>query len=391
MMKKVARLATATLVMAILVPDTAYPTGGSGMSYSERTRIKAGQKIKNVTTSRTTDDRRGDTTDNFMDSVIYNDIHWKRTNYTLEDDYSEEVGKGGQKAILLDAPATRELKRLAAKEKQYKAKIAAKIAAAKAPKSYFAGGYCRTTSALSVSRSSEFVEMSCLIDFGDNNTRPATVFAAVYPDYKREVLIALPIYASFEDGRRVNVDGIILRSNRTSYNIADWVDSKRIRKLVAESGLAINDVAYRYASAYMTALQDSRVHTKTSYITETSDTGTKTLVPVQSKEVDPPRKKDYFMAAGVEIVSRLFAMFGKSYLYDVRPLFRIGAGKKVWVEGVFSSDIRRTGQKFGEINNNTIQKTETNNQQYINKVEGHIDQFGVAGKGSRAVKMGGQK
>jgi hypothetical protein len=241
---------------------------------------------------------------------------------------------------------------------------------------YFGGGFCRMKTPVEISRASEFSTLSCLINFGKSEYRKVEVFIGVYPDYKKEMLIGLPIYATFENGNRAIVNGIVMRKDKGSVNIADFVDGQRMRKLIGENALAINDVAYRYSTAYMMALQASRIREEVEYVnTVDPNTGNSVPVPVATRNIAPPKATDFFAAAGIEIATRLFASIGKDYLYDTRPLFKIYEGKMVWVEGVFEFDTSKIGSRFGNIAENQIKNADKNNESWINERNAVINKY----------------
>ncbi|CAA6806873.1 MAG: Unknown protein [uncultured Sulfurovum sp.] len=296
--------------------------------------------------------------DNLLDVVIYYDTFEKYSNNVP---YREGV-TSSKKAdtIALGTPLTnymQEQRTIYAKEKN-----ASKVSKKTTP-AYFVGGECSVVTPVEISKSSEFTTFNCMLDFGGEYRR-AEVFAGVYPDYEREILIALPIYASFSNGTRANFNGIVLRKNRGSINIADSVDSKRIRHLVAESALLTNDVAYRYATEYMSAVKYSNISTEITYHKTRDEDGNIISTPISSTKIKPPQLEDYFMAAGVELVSGFVGLIGKNYLYDTRPLFTMNREKRVHVEGVVVFDNQGLAKKFGTISSKELANSMNNNAQY---------------------------
>jgi len=322
-----------------------------------------------------TEDRKGTIKDNLLDSVIYTDVLRKTTNkkpYLQGSELAHAKPFGADMAT----PATDLANEAGKLEQERLARLAAESDKAKETPSYFGGGYCRMRTPVNISKSSEFSVLSCLINLGQNQYRRAEVFAGVYPDYEREILIALPIYATFESGARVHVSGVVLNENKSSFDIADYVDNRRIRQLVGEAGLATNDIAYRYASAYMSALQESKIKEDIEYVsTVDPNTGLTIPVPVATRNVEPPKTADYFAAAGVELVSKLFSIGTKEYMVSADPLFKAYGGKRVWIEGIFEADNKGISEEFGRINSKQIQNVDNNNRDWIRRRDSIINQY----------------
>ena len=330
-----------------------------GEKYLRDTRRATGDKVKSALEGKKVEDRIGGKFDNYMDTVIWNDTFKKKTNNVAQ---SQSI-TAGEKSIVLDSPANR-LKAQWAVEEEKLAKLqkAMKDKNQTIP-TYFAGGYCTLYDTLSNSKSTEYGKLDCLLDFGKGKYRRVEVFAAFYPDYKREIVMAIPIYASFENQSRATFSGIIMTSDKTSFNVSGWVDNKRIQKLLGEGLLMTSDTIYRYTTGYLSALEKSRTHEKVEYVVTQGVFGEK-VTPVKTKNVEPPRADDYLLGAGIELLTNLFTIHGKDYLYSQQPLFAVYP-QKLYVEGVVSFDNKGLAKKFGEISNVEVEKSNTNNKTWI--------------------------
>ena len=343
----------------------------------DRARKKSGMKMVSSATGQEESDSKNTDFDTYFDSVVYMDSYEKITNGAVSQDETT-VATGGNNAFMLATPAADMIAYAKTVEAENRKKEAQKKEAESKTPSYFGGGYCTMETPVTISRSSEFSTLSCLINFGESEYRKVDVFIGVYPDYKRELLVGIPIYATFENGKRANVNGIVMRRNRSSINIADYVDAQRLRKLTAENALAINDVAYRYSTAYLQALQLSRIQEDVQYVnTVDPNTGNSVPVPVATRNIAPPKATDYFAAAGIEIVSQIFASIGKEYLYDTRPLFEIHKGKMVWMEGIFEFDHSKISMRYGKIAENQVQNADKNNNAWIRDRNKIIDKYDI--------------
>ena len=305
--------------------------------------------------------------DDLYDTVIYNDNYYQRShnNPTLFNN----VMKAEPNSLVLDKPATRYFAQIEEQSKKQKALEDARLAEEAKKKNtipkYFVGGYCIAMQRTELIKSSGFTTLDCDLNFGDEyGYRHAQVFASVYPDYKREIAIAIPIYATFDSGARATFNGIILNNTKTSLNIANEVETYKIRQNVVKYGLAMSDVAYQYANAYLTQLQLSRINQEISYIpTQTSNGGVVTT-PVQTTNVEAPKAGEYLALAGIGLLDRLLAIGADNLMADTAPLFTIYKGNRVWIEGVVDFDKNGASNKFGEISKGIKDEVTKNNDTY---------------------------
>jgi hypothetical protein len=335
-----------------------------GEAYLEETRKITGDITESAANGKLTEDRRGGYFDNYMDTVIWNDTFTKKTNKIPQ----VQISVAGQQAIPLDSPVEKlkvewdeeeaRLEKLRAANKKKNKRIPA----------IFAGGYCTFDETLSISKSNVYGKLDCLLDFGDGQYRRAEVFTGFYPDYKREMVIAIPVYMTFENQSRATFSGIVLKSNKSSMNMAGWIDNRRMQKMLGEGLLATNEIVYKYASGYMNALQQSKIREEVVYPDGNLSRGAllSGYYPSTTKirNVAPPEAKDYIITAGIELLSNIFAIGGKDYLYSKQPLFAVYP-QKVYVEGMVSFDNQGLARRFGQISQNTENRANTNNQQWL--------------------------
>jgi len=327
-------------------------------------------KIDAVSEGNTTTDKVGKNIDNYYDSVVWVDISKKQTHgVPLTFTFSN----GKNLTIMLDHPVEKINQIFKQKEAELKAKIAKQNINKEI--SYFAGGYCSIYRGVSISKSREFLKLNCNMDFGKNQYRPVSIFVALYPDYKREEVYAIPIYAELPSGNRATFNGIVLNESKTSANLADFVDNARLRKLLGESALATNDIAYRYITGYLNAKQESRNKVELHYITTTENNVTNTI-PIQTRTIAPPKVSDYLIGAGVELLAKLFSIKGKDYLYSSQPLFIINP-KKVYVEGIMSFDNKGLAKRFGAISKDTEESSSRNNDVWNKNIDNIIKNYKI--------------
>jgi len=318
----------------------------------------------------------GEVPDAFMDTVIYNDLHDKRSHRgqdVLIQPPVETFGGG----IKLATPETDYINYVTAqaKKQQEAAEKAqrAKEAIKKEKPKYFVGGYCVATQRTEIIKASTFGSFNCELDFGNGIYREASIFAGIYPDYQREIAIAVPIYATMPNGQRMEMSGVIMSVNKTTLNIANEVESYKIRRWVAKYGLAFNDIAYRYATMWLSDVRASRTTMETSYM-PTNIGGLPTTTPVQNINTEPPKASDYWAAMGAELITRLFAIGAENILEDTSPLFTIYKGQRVWVEGIIDTDNSKIFGRMKEVTKEKIEQIKQNNQIFMQQQYEPINQ-----------------
>jgi len=342
-------------------------------------RKDSGQKLKTMSTSNSSsvEDREEINKDKFVDTVIYNDIY-KKTLHGGKMKIVQANGSGEVNGLKLATPATDMLNYMAEQDEKYKqSEMIKKQEASKEKQNkpapiYSVGGYCTVGNSVKIVRSSEFTVLDCLLDFGSGEYRNAQVFAGVYPNYKKEVLVMLPIYATFENQNKGSFNGIVMTASHSSLNIADSVERFKIRRLVGEYGLDINDVAYRYATLWLTQSILSRTETRIDYIPVQGANGT-VNTPIVTSKVAAPSKDDFWAMAGAELVTKLFSIGAENLLKDSSPLFTVNTGKRVWVEGVVSFDAVGIHGKYGLIEKEVKQGIEHDNKEYNKNANRALD------------------
>jgi len=351
--------------------------------YVDNTRLDSGvgqHKIA-ITEDGWIDDEKGKIDDTLLDTVIYNDTYFKVSHFGLLYHHNGDINhmrgrKLGGEVKTLARPATLLSMELAKQEVALheQRRIDAEREANKSAETpfYFVGGYCTVNTPVKIIRHSEFTTLNCLLDFGNGEYRDAEVFAGVYPNYKKETLTVLPIYTTFRNERKVSMEGVVMSEDKGSLNIADHVETFLIRKLVAEYGLVVNNVAYKYANLYIANKIQSSIETRVDYIEQVDNNGVSRSVPIVTETQAPLSKKDFFAAAGLELFGKVLASIGESVLEDSNPLFRIFKGKRVFIEGVISTGGEGVMKGYGRMRKELKAGIKGDNTRYDQKIQNTI-------------------
>lgn len=154
----------------------------------------------------------------------------------------------------------------------------------------------------------------------------------------------------------------------------------------------VNDIVYQYASDYMSALMQSRI--KEEYVYPPGVDGNNTN-PYNGyygysrgqriTNVAPPEARDYIITAGMQILTNIFAITGKDYMYAKTPLFAVYP-QKVYVEGMVSFDRQGLAQRFGQISQGETSQATGNNAAWKSERDQIINKYGGVKTGS-AIKI----
>ena len=219
-------------------------------------------------------------------------------------------------------------------------------------------GYCYVTNDIKVYFSDAFNQMNCdLQNIKTKEIYHINVFVKLMPDYKREILIAFPIYATLNN-EKYNAVGFFLNAEKTSLNVADEVDGVRIKKLLLKGLLVESDIAYNQAMQYLNDLRASKTSSSVSYVTNGNDQ----TIPVQSQTTQKPDAKDYINVGVVQSIAALIKMLGENSLYELKPLFYIHKDSVLYTEMILKrgSVFEKMQKQIQQQENNIIK----NNKDY---------------------------
>jgi len=354
------------------------------ISYSNMTATTSGEIQSAAKVLKIERDKKSSEIKNtFKDSVAFSDFEKQETKPYLGGASSHEQEMKSKNVDARVAMVANFLQ--SQKEEEAKRLKAIKDAKNEKP-SYYVGGYCTLQTErdnkgipknLEISRSSEFANLSCLFDFGEGQYRKSSLMVSIYPDYQRLSLIGIPVMATFDNQVKAEFNGIVFNSTRSSFNLADKdkTDAKRIHQLLAKNALIISSTALDYTKRYMSALSASRVSQKINYVNSVDSKGISYTVPIASNSVAKPIASEALIAAGIDIFAKTIFATSEDYLYDLRPLFAIGAGKRFYVEGTVSFGGKGVAQAYGKINKNEYEAIQRNNSQWRKRNDGIIKTF----------------
>ena len=237
-------------------------------------------------------------------------------------------------------------------------------------------GYCRVLNTVKVFASDQFGELSCdLQDIKTKKDLTAKIFVKFMPDYKREMLIAFPIYANLLS-KRYDATGYFLNATKTSLNVADRINGVVIKKLLLKGMLVESDIAYNQAMSYMNALQNAQTSTQVAYIGNNNNT-----IPVQSSQTQKPKVKNYINTGIVQGIAAIIHLLGENSLYKLRPLFYVNKGDIFYTEMILKN--QNVFNKMQGVMKNKIEQINKNNAEYQKNLTSFSTEKFIQSQGSK--------
>lgn len=177
-------------------------------------------------------------------------------------------------------------------------------------------GYCTLFNEATIERIAGYATLSC--DFINYGRGQLTV--ALTPDFYSQALIASPLYINLNNQRIPVQAGVVTNGVRTSINVATVVNDYKIEKIVAASGIAMANVATKYAQEYLEERKDSREEETGGEII--AQNGVIVQQPSRTNRKEPV-KSDYITGAIIELTSNIVNIVGNAYLDSLPYTFKI--------------------------------------------------------------------
>lgn len=343
---------SASLAVALFAKGGADFNESASYKYIQETRGAAGKLSTRVKVDEI-QENLSKQKDSYMDTVIYHDL--------LTNEAQPKISHAAKVSFTSDNVGiyTKALLKATSRKKSIQKNNTTLY--------YHAKGFCHFLNDISITVSSEFGMLDCSLNIvsqeGQKRYANAKLFVGLYPDYKKETLVALPISVHI-DNKEYPATGVVMNAKMTSINIADYVDGARIRKLLAKSLLVSSDVAYTQSVRYLNMLERSRTYTQVQYQPQTQPNGLVTNVPIIISNTRPPKKEDYILAGAIDLAASLVDLFGKDYLEHLTPLFKVSQGSTVWADFVYNTRMRDIENSFRMYQNRIMSETQMNNNQY---------------------------
>ena len=159
-----------------------------------------------------------------------------------------------------------------------------------------------------------------------------TLFANLVNVNEKLSLMADPKYIE-KNKVRFNVkSAIVLNEEKTSYNLATYVNDRKVEEIGWNSLSYSSDEIKNATNEYLQALQESKKKQDVQYITTSDGAGNSYMSPIQSTNTEKPNASDYFATAGVNIIADIVKSTAEVFKKDLPYLYQIVPKTKIWID-----------------------------------------------------------
>ncbi len=208
-------------------------------------------------------------------------------------------------------------------------------------KTIYFTGYCFTRNAIEVENIQGYGIVDCSFEDNELNISTSKMMAMFIPITSRNALIAKPIYLLGKDNKKIPIQtGVILTLDRTSLNVANFINDKKMKKLTGDLMSQTGDIALNQSVAYLNQLEES--NKREEVVLNSSISGT---TQTKTTNTEAPDATTYLVHSGIQFVSGLFKLGGLLLSEDKYPLF------KVYQDSGFYADfvVEINGDKKGKV------------------------------------------
>lgn len=197
-------------------------------------------------------------------------------------------------------------------------------------------GYCLVRNDINVGKQPSAGRFLCNTNIGQ-----LEIFGNLTPVNEIATLIFDPSYIDFSGWRYKVVNSRVLNEARTSYNIATFVNDRKVTEIALETTSKGVDVFKTQSSQYLEELKQSRKKQSVEYANV--GTGSNSYVaPVQNTNTEKPRAADYIVKGAIDLVSETIKTTADTFKKDLPYLYEIKGGSKVYIDLV----INKNGEKI---------------------------------------------
>lgn len=185
-------------------------------------------------------------------------------------------------------------------------------------------GYCIVRDDVHIAEQPASISLDC-----DTNIGGVEIFANLVPQNKISTLLVDPVWLDYKQYRYKIVKSFVTNEARTSYNVATFVNARKLEKLAYSSLSVATDEVKTASNAYLQALQQARENTNIGYQTVGNSSD---LALIQMSNIDKPQPSDYFITAGINTLASVIKETTKVMQQDLPYLYEIVKGSKIYVD-----------------------------------------------------------
>ncbi|TEY00716.1 hypothetical protein [Campylobacter sp. US33a] len=188
-------------------------------------------------------------------------------------------------------------------------------------------GYCYITEDISVGKQPGSLRLDC-----QTNVGAITMFSNLVTVNEKASLVVDPVYIE-KNGVRFDVkSSVVTNENKTSYNIATFVNDRKIAQ-IGWGALSVGSDEFKTASnEYLQALEKSKTKQDISYINVGDGAGNSYPQAVVMTNTEEPDPLDYLVKGAINVTASVVKNTADIFRKDLPYLYYVSKDSKIWID-----------------------------------------------------------
>ena len=197
-------------------------------------------------------------------------------------------------------------------------------------------GYCLIRDDILVGKQPGAGKFICNTNIGQ-----LEIFGNLTPVNETSTLIYDPAYIEFKNWRYRVIRSRVLNEAKTTYNIATYVNDRKLAEIALTATSNSADVIKTQSSDYLSELKESRRRNTTEYVT-VGNGANSYIAPIQNQNTEKPNAMDYVTKAAIDITAGIVKNTAEIFKKDLPYLYEIVGGSRIYIDLV----IDKKGEKI---------------------------------------------
>lgn len=197
----------------------------------------------------------------------------------------------------------------------------------KAEETVVVKGFCYIPQDINVGKQPSSIRAECKTNIGS-----ITMFANLVNVNEKASLVADPRYIELKGVRFNVVSSIVTNESKTSYNIATFVNDRKLANIGWSSLSVSADEVKTSTNEYLQALRESQTKEEVEYMTVTDGAGNAYMQPIQTTNTEKPDPLDYLIDAGINVLASTVKTTADIFKADLPYLYQIAGKSKIWID-----------------------------------------------------------
>lgn len=244
----------------------------------------------------------------FYDEVILN---WHLSFQKENKRFNEIIGKTAENSLVKNVSKTEN-------KKEENQNANEKLAVIK--------GYCFIADEINVGKQPSSLRTECQTNYG-----AITLFGNLVNLNEKASLVLDVKYIEKDAYRFEVVSSIVTNEEKTSYNIATFVNDRKITQVGLESLTQASTEVKTYTNQYLKALEQSKTRQDIAYTT-TANGSNAYVTPTTTTNTQAPDPLNYLVIAGTNIITSAVKSTADIFKKDLPYLYQIVGKSKIWID-----------------------------------------------------------